>query len=267
MSIRLMTIVWDIPWPSQSALLIALKLADYANDEGGSIHPKRDTLARHAQTSLATVKRTLAAFRDVGLLSVVQEGGMGRGHSTKYEMNVGLLMRLHDGYAEIQRDESDPHKFVVIERGEPVENSGSKAAQNEAHREPLELLEAHQERLAAQSTGLSGSIDEPRTTNLDPPITTTSRAKARSREDFISGLRRSGQSRVAIEITSKDLCWRKWIDHLRLKGEQAIADAAEAAGTMTVSKRWPEADTPLPIVDKRPIVAKQLAERVVGEGA
>lgn len=266
MSIRLMSIVWDIPWPSQSALLIALKLADYANDEGGSIHPRRDTLAKHAQTSLATVKRTLAAFRDVGLLTVVEEGGMGRGHSTKYEMNIGLLMRLHDGYAELQRDENDPHKFVICARS-AVDIDDEKAAQKAAHSEPLNSLGAHQERLAAQSTGVSGSIDEPRTTNLDPPITTTSRASGRAREDFKFGLGKSGSARVAIPLKSTDLSWGKWIAHLRLKGENALADAAEVAGTMTVVKRWPEHDTPLPTVDKRPKFAQQLAERVVGEGA
>lgn len=265
MSIRLMSVVWDIPWPSQSALLIALKLADYANDEGGSIHPRRDTLAKHAQTSLATVKRTLAAFREIGLLSVVEEGGMGRGNATKYALNVPLLMRLHDGYETVQRDEIDPHKYVIAARS-AVENDDEKAAQNGAHSEPLNGLGAHQERLAAQSTGISGSIDEPRTTNLNPPITTTSRASSRASEVSILDLGKSGQPRLAIAIKPTDPSWLNWIDHLRLLGHDEIADAALADGVMTVAKRWPDTNTPLPVVDKRAIVAQRLADRVVGEG-
>ena len=34
MSIRLMTLVWDVRWPTQNHLLVMLKLADHANDEG-----------------------------------------------------------------------------------------------------------------------------------------------------------------------------------------------------------------------------------------
>lgn len=259
MSIRLMSIVWDIPWPSQSALLIALKLADYANDEGGSIHPARETLSKHAQTSLATTKRVLAAFRDVGLLRVVSEGGKGRGKTTKYEFDLKQLMRLHDGYDELERHESEPERFVIVVKS-PVDACG----QVEAQADPLNPLRGSLESFRGSLGKINGSIDEPRTTNLDPPIRTTI---AHAREVDKSGFEKNGRPLPAMRLTSKDVSWRKWIDHLRLNGEGDLADAAEAAGEMIVCKRWPEPDTPLPKVNMRPIVAKQLADRVVGEGA
>lgn len=50
-------------------------------------------------------------------------------------------------------------------------------------------------------------------------------------------------------LTPTDHSWRKWIDHLRLKGEHQLADQAERSGSITVPRKWPEADTPLPVVE------------------
>lgn len=177
MSIRLMSIVWDIPWPSQSALLVALKLADYANEEGGSIHPARETLAKHAQTSLATVKRILAGFRDVGLLKVVGEGGKGPRSTTRYEFDLRMLMRLHDGYDEIQRSEEAADKFVIIARS-------TGCGEEEAQGEPLKAVSGSLGKLRGSPAKISGSIDEPRNTTLEPPSRNTTCAHAREDSNF-----------------------------------------------------------------------------------
>lgn len=255
MSIRLMSIVWDIPWPSQSALLVALKLADYANEEGGSIHPARETLAKHAQTSLATVKRILAGFRDVGLLKVVGEGGKGPRSTTRYEFDLRMLMRLHDGYDEIQRSEEAADKFVIIARS-------TGCGEEEAQGEPLKAVSGSLGKLRGSPAKISGSIDEPRNTTLEPPSRNTTCAHAR--EDFSNGSKSEVKRAVANHvIRDSDVSWPAWLQFLEGKNRNDLVRAAEAAGEMTVvGSRWPSDDGPLPKV-KRAGLTKQ-TERMVG---
>lgn len=94
MSVALMSLVWEIRWPTQSQLLIALKLADHANDEGANVYPSKSRIAEQAQCSESTVKNALRAFRDCGILRVTKKGGNGPGSTTIYEINVDLLKRL-----------------------------------------------------------------------------------------------------------------------------------------------------------------------------
>lgn len=101
MSIRIMSQVWEIRFPTQSQLLIALKLADFANDEGGSIYPSRSRLADEAQCSETTVKVALRGFRSIGLLKVTQEGGKGPRDTTHYAWDLRLLKALADGKCTI----------------------------------------------------------------------------------------------------------------------------------------------------------------------
>lgn len=256
MSIRLMTIVWDIPWPSQSALLVALKLADYANEEGGSIHPSRDTLAKHAQASLATVKRILGGFRDCGLLKVVEEGGKGPRSTTRYEFDVRALMRLHDGYDEIQRDEETAEKFIIVQKT-PVDDCGKEEAQSE----PLSSERGSIGELRGSPGKIRGSIDEPRNTTLEPPSRNTT---ARAREDFSNGLKSEVKvAATALTITATDPQWEHWLVFLRNRGRDDLALRAVAAGEITtVGSRWPKDDSPLPIVKQTGLTEK--SEKMAG---
>jgi hypothetical protein len=97
--------------------------------------------------------------------------------------------------------------------------------------------------------------------------TSTRTSNAPAREDSKSGFQKVGAFVGVVTITPADATsWKAWQEHLASIGEHALAEAAVAAGRMNVVKRFPKSDTPLPIVDKRPKAAKQLAERVVGEG-
>lgn len=257
MSIRLMSIVWDIPWPSQSALLVALKLADYANDEGGSIHPARDTLAKHAQTSLATVKRVLAAFRDVGLLKVVEQGGKGQRSTTVYEMDLRVLMRLHDGYDEIQRAEDAADGFVIIQKS-------TGCGKEEAHREPLESARGSPDELRGSPEKIRGSIGEPRNTTLDPPSRLTT-SRERASEEFLNDGKSEVKTSVArFDITPSDgAAWDQWLQFLRTREREDLAMLAEASGSMTtIGSRWPKTDSPLPFIKRTGLTEK--SERMAG---
>lgn len=95
-----MTMVWDVRWPTQNHLLVALKLADHANDEGSKVWPSVSTLAEQAQCSERTVQNVLKAMRDCGLASVVKPGG--GASPTIYALNVPLLRALANGKAELR---------------------------------------------------------------------------------------------------------------------------------------------------------------------
>ena len=84
--------------------IIALKLADHANDDGAGIYPSIDRIAREAETSRSSVERTLRAFIRDGLLVVVVPGG-GRRKPTHYRMHLPWLHeRLFDEKKPRQSD-------------------------------------------------------------------------------------------------------------------------------------------------------------------
>lgn len=69
---------------------LALCLADVCNDEGASIWPSVQTLARDSRQSERTVQRQLKAMVAMGWLEVVAEGG-GCGRSTRYRINPAWI--------------------------------------------------------------------------------------------------------------------------------------------------------------------------------
>jgi hypothetical protein len=104
---------WDIEFPTSTQLLVASKLADYANDEGDSIFPSKPTIARKAQCSERNVFKVIAAFVACGLLEVIREGG-GRGNTTEYGLNLALIEELRNGTARLEGD----HATLKVVRGE-----------------------------------------------------------------------------------------------------------------------------------------------------
>jgi hypothetical protein len=100
MSVRISTLVWDAEFPSAAAKLIALKLADCANDDGASIWPARSTIEKQTGLGPTAVKDWLAAMDRAGL-TVVDRRGDGRPGSktTVRRFNLDLLRALGDGSA------------------------------------------------------------------------------------------------------------------------------------------------------------------------
>ena len=69
----LMGMCWRIEWPTASMRLIALKLADCANDEGENIYPSVGRVERETGLAGSTVRRDIAAMEECGLLEVIEE--------------------------------------------------------------------------------------------------------------------------------------------------------------------------------------------------
>jgi len=252
MSIRVMSLIWDVRFPTQSQLLIALKLADFANDSGGSIFPSRNRLASLAQCSESTVKNTLRAFREIGFLKVIREGGNGPKDTTEYEINLRLVKAVIDGDCTIEGGATE------------LEIKGSKEGSNI---DPLDDVRGQSDELRGQPVADKGSTGYPQSIN-NHQLETPSRASARS-EDFKSDLGSEGakpsRALPSITIQPADASWQAWIDHLRATDRAAMAFDAGQAKRIRASTRWPKPDSQ--IFEPKPRKSgKNVSDILSGEG-
>ncbi|MEQ1694408.1 MAG: helix-turn-helix domain-containing protein [Hyphomicrobiaceae bacterium] len=106
MSIRVMTLVWDTPFPNVPAKMVALKLADCANDDGSSIYPSVPTVERATGCSASTIRKWLVAMQHCGLLSVIEHShGGAHKDTTVRAFDMGMLRALSEGRLELREDE------------------------------------------------------------------------------------------------------------------------------------------------------------------
>lgn len=87
MSIKIMSQVWDYQF-EPSAMVIALALADWADDDGGSIFPSVARIAWKTKLKDRAVQYHLAEFRRIGLLVPVKNATGGRGKTVEYRMDI-----------------------------------------------------------------------------------------------------------------------------------------------------------------------------------
>ncbi len=109
---RVQGLIWDIPFPSPVAKTVALKLADYADDEGGSIFPATATIAERTGYARSAVCKWLFAMENCGLLRVVRRSkggtrprGQRYGNTSERAFDMALLQRLvppKKGQAEVE---------------------------------------------------------------------------------------------------------------------------------------------------------------------
>ena len=261
MSIRLMSLVWEIQFPTQSQLLAALKLADFANDEGGSIYPSRNRLAFHCQCSETTVKVVLRAFRECGLLTVVKEGGNGPRDTTEYAFDMDLLRSLADGRCTITGG-GEELEIAWPEAGDnSVDNPQNKGAEKGADSAPLEPQGGGSDELRGRNAPAKGAASRPqptilRNTNIDP----SSRECASARGSALAS------ARPAIVIREGDMSWLTWLDAIATRAGEAAREGALRAGCLTVAARWPRPDVPLPVIpNMKPAALSEQSQRMTGE--
>jgi biotin operon repressor len=95
MSIKLQSMAWDTSLPTNEKVILAL-MCDFADDNGLSCFPSRDTLARKYGSSKRTIQRLIAKLEERGLLIPTkhQKGGSSRdnkGYTVHYAINVEML--------------------------------------------------------------------------------------------------------------------------------------------------------------------------------
>ena len=95
MSISLMAEVWRRYPRGGSEKLVLLALADWANDDGGSLYPSMSKIARKTCCSESQARRHVHSLVERGLLQVVANPHGGRpGATPHYQIDVSRLMGL-----------------------------------------------------------------------------------------------------------------------------------------------------------------------------
>lgn len=84
MSIKLMSIAWDMDIPSTEKMVL-LCLCDYADDNGRSCYPAISTLAKRTSKNARTVQRALRWLEQTGICDSHERAGT----STNYTINLG----------------------------------------------------------------------------------------------------------------------------------------------------------------------------------
>ncbi len=100
MSVRVMSLVWDSFPRGGSDKLVMLAMADWCNDQGGSLHPSHAAVAKKCCMSRVQAQRIIRLLESEGWLMVVgnQYGGA-PGMTKQYRLNVEKLKDL-DGYQD-----------------------------------------------------------------------------------------------------------------------------------------------------------------------
>lgn len=93
MSVRVMSLVWEHYFAHSAEKLLALKLADVANDEGRSIFTKVESLSRATCMSVRSVQGLLRSMEASGFLVVTKHAQGGRGHAREYSVNPRWLAK------------------------------------------------------------------------------------------------------------------------------------------------------------------------------
>ncbi|WP_439273562.1 helix-turn-helix domain-containing protein [Pseudochrobactrum sp. HB0163] len=94
MSIALMSRLFKAQLGSANRKMLAIRLGDFADDEGRGIWPTVGRLSAETELSERTVQRLLKDFVDEGLLIVVAEGGGRPGQATRYDFNMKKIAEL-----------------------------------------------------------------------------------------------------------------------------------------------------------------------------
>lgn len=88
-----MSLVWEHYFAHSAEKLLALKLADVANDEGRSIFTKVESLSRATCMSVRSVQGLLRSMEASGFLVVTKHAQGGRGHAREYSVNPRWLAK------------------------------------------------------------------------------------------------------------------------------------------------------------------------------
>jgi hypothetical protein len=87
-------LVWNAEIPNANAKIIAVKLADWSNDYGGSIFPAIATEAQMTALSRSTVCKWHYALESCGLLKVVTRSPGGARKTTERAFDLDLLRSI-----------------------------------------------------------------------------------------------------------------------------------------------------------------------------
>jgi hypothetical protein len=93
MGIQLISRVWRKSWGSTSHKMVAIRLADVANNDGTQIVPSILSVASATELSQRQVQRIMKELIKAGVLILVRPGG-GRSNPAEYRFDLAAIDRL-----------------------------------------------------------------------------------------------------------------------------------------------------------------------------
>lgn len=211
MSIRIIGLVWEISFPTHAQKLIALKLADYAADNGSSVFPAVNTIARHTGSDERTVQRVMKAFRSCGLISLVKEGGTGPKSTNQWQLNLPLLVALYHGDISIKGSASEL-EIDGETKGDILSDKGDILSVDD-------LLRVTKPKLRAASDTPKGGTTATQPVN-NHQIELPTRERAYAPEGASASRAEAGVPRL---VRREDATFRLWLNYLASEGhDQAV---------------------------------------------
>lgn len=222
MSVHITSMIWRARLGNAVRKGVAMKLGDCADDRGGNCYPSVDRIAAEAEVGERTVQRTLREFQHVGLLTLDRAGG-GRGHTSRYRFDMGLLRRLADG--EIEMVGSGAEAALVPMTDKPAD--ADKGCQSDTVSQTPNgdsVAPFEEETPPASAVNPATVAPEPsRTVRVSLPLPPLASGHARERADAtVSGSGHPGDHPIGTCVPIERMAW---IDALRADG--ACADVVD----------------------------------------
>lgn len=122
MSVKVSALVWECFPAGGSEMLCMLAMADWSNDQGGSIHPSMARLAHKMRVSERQAQRTVKRLIQQGYLAVIgNEYGGKPGTTRQYQIDIE---KLKTGDTDDTGDIHDTGDTGVARRVTPVSQTG-----------------------------------------------------------------------------------------------------------------------------------------------
>lgn len=122
MSIMLMSRIFRMNIGGCNRKLLAVRLADFADDDGRGIYPGVDRLAQETELSERTVQRILADFEREGIL-VCRQRATGRpGVANRYDFDLARLYAYEAGKVKPESTAETGDSVSPVETGETGDN-------------------------------------------------------------------------------------------------------------------------------------------------
>lgn len=245
MSNHVMSLIWRTPIPTQAAKLVALKYADHADDDGGSIFPSIDHVTRQTGLGKTAVYDSIAALEHATLLLQVGTRNSGPTYNRiERAFNMALLEELAWKSKKLPSSQKPvpvpPSKVLVaVERARP--NSKKKPPDTYVVFEVLDAISAVNSgcrngeesgsrtgnvRQAETGIPAAGHYNKPSVGTLNKPSPpqppTAARRGGRERgvdwEKIFDELRQAGKPDHLIKHLLRPLCEGLTIEHTTPRG-------------------------------------------------
>lgn len=213
---------------SASRKMLAVRLADFADDRGKGIWPTVARLSRETELSERQVQRILAEFVDEGLLIVRSKGGGKHGAGTRYDFDMAAIARLEspkevpepapeqpsDGCHGVTRDTESPVTYETA-RGDSMSPQGCHHVTQTVIEPPVEPSSeregAREPEGEDQPTETPQSIERAFWKLVQP----WPNLKGMPKQKSLNAWRRltAGERRAAVE------CFPRWLELLKANGK------------------------------------------------